>query len=190
MSPLSKCDQLLRELPQLPLVHDEKLAAPSILKEIHQLSNEALFGGNIENSDMAQAARAGLILAAGGWDEAHRIVQELNTPEAQYWHGIVHRREPDSSNAKYWFRRVEHHTVMDQLLSILTRQDGPEKTVVQQLIKSGNWDPFEYVDLCMACHEGSQKELLPILLDIQQKEITSLLDYCLQHARGRSPGAA
>lgn len=186
MSPRSKCDQFLRVLPQLPLVHDEKLAAPSIIKEIHQLSNEALFGGNIVSSEMAQAARAGLLLAAGGWDDAHRIVQEMDTPEAQYWHGIVHRREPDSSNAKYWFRRVGHHPVMDQLLSILTRQDGPEKIVVQQLIKSGKWDPFEYVDLCMACHEGSQKEVFPILLDIQQKEITSLLDYCIQHARGRS----
>jgi len=185
MSPLSKCEQLLRELPQLTLVHDEKLAAPSIVKEINKLSNEALFGGIIKNSEMAQAARAGLILAAGGWDDAHRIVQEMETPEAQYWHGIVHRREPDSSNAKYWFRRVRHHVIMDELLRMVTRSYGSDAQVVQQVTKSGRWDPFQFIDMCMACHEGSQREFLPILLDIQQKEITALLDYCIQHALGR-----
>jgi hypothetical protein len=186
MSPLSQCEQLLRELPQLTLVHDEKLAAPNIIKDIHQLSNEALFGGTIESSDMAQVARAGLILAAGGWDEAHRIVQELDTPEAQYWHGIVHRREPDSSNAKYWFRQVGHHPVMDQLVRILSEPEGPDKTLVQRFIKSGKWDPFKYVDACRAYHEGGGNELLPLLLDIQRKEFTSLLDFCIQHALGAS----
>ncbi|UCE62609.1 MAG: hypothetical protein JSU59_06885 [Nitrospirota bacterium] len=184
MSPLSKCEQLGQQLPELSLVHDESLAAPNIIKEIHELSNEALFGGTIEDSDMAQAARAGLLLEAGGWDDAHRIVQELDTPEAQYWHSIVHRREPDSSNAKYWFRQVGHHPVMAQLLSILSGPGGPDKTLVQRFIKSEKWDPFKYVDVCMACHQGTRKELLPILLDIQKKEFTSLLDYCIQHALG------
>ncbi len=138
---------------------------------------------------MAQAARAGLILAAGGWDEAHLIVQELDTPEAQYWHGIVHRREPDSSNAKYWFRRVGHHPVMDQLLGILTGADGVDKTVLQQLTTNGKWDPFKFVDLCLASHSGKQKKLFPILVDIQQKEFTSLLDFCIQHALNGSPEA-
>ena len=186
MSSLSKCGQLLRELPQLTLVHDPHLAAPNIIKDIHQLSNETLLGGTIESSDMAQVARAGLLLAAGGWDEAHRIVQELDTPEAQYWHAIVHRREPDSSNAKYWFRQVGHHPVMDQLLSILSGPGGPDKAIVQRFIKSGKWDSFKYVDMCMACQEDTQKKLLPILLDIQQKEFTSLLDFCIQQALGES----
>ena len=186
----SKFEQLRRGLPHLTLVQGEKLAAPKILNEIHQLSNEALFGGKIENSEMAQAARAGMILAAGGWDAAHRIVQEMDTREAEYWHGIVHRREPDSSNSKYWFRRVRHHVVMDQLLSVATRRSGPEAEVLRQLTKAGRWDPFHFVDMCMACHEGHQRELLPILLDIQQTEITALLDYCIQQARGGRPEAA
>jgi len=74
---------------------------------------------------------------------------------------------------------------MDELLRMVTRSYGSDAQVVQQVTKSGRWDPFQFIDLCMACHEGRQREFLPILLDIQQKEITSLLDYCIQQALGR-----
>ena len=186
MSRLSAPEQLLRGLSQLALAHDEQLVAPDFLAQIQQIPNEKLFEGNIQNSGMAQAARAGLLLIAGGWDEAHKLVQEMETPEAEYWHGIVHRREPDFSNAKYWFRKVGHHPVMDSLLRGLTRQNYPHSTVVQQLINNGKWDPFQYLALCSACHEGAQKELLPVLLDIQKEEIALLVNYCIQHARDGS----
>ena len=186
MSSLSKCKQFRQQLPELTLVHDQNQGSPTILKNIHELSNEELFGRAIEESDMAQAARAGLILEAGGWNDAHRIVQELDTPEAQYWHGIVHRREPDSSNAKYWFRSVGNHPVMDQLVRILSESVGPDKVFFQRFIENGKWNPFKYVDACMASHESGGNERLPLLLDIQQKEFTALLDYCIQHALGTS----
>ena len=179
-------EDFLRGLSHLSLIHDEKLISPDILAQIQQIPNEGLLEGNIQNSGMAQAARAGLLLIAGGWDEAHKLVQEMETPEAEYWHGIVHRREPDFSNAKYWFRQVGHHPVMDSLLKRLSRPDYPHPTVVQQLIKNGKWDPFQYLELCRACHEDGQKELLPVLLDIQKEEIALLVNYCIQHARGGS----
>lgn len=51
-------------------------------------------------------ALAGLWLRAGGWEEAHSIAQDLDTPEGSYWHALVHRAEPDEWNANYWLRRV------------------------------------------------------------------------------------
>lgn len=186
MSSLSKCNQLRQQLPELTLIHDQIQGSPTILKNIDELSNEALFGGAIENSDMAQAARAGLLLEAGGWNDAHRIVQELDTPEAQYWHGIVHRREPDPSNAKYWFRSVGNHPVMDQLVRILSESEEPKPIIFQQFIENGKWNPFKYVDACMASQEGGGEVRLPLLLDIQHKEFTALLDFCIQRALGAS----
>lgn len=41
---------------------------------------------------------------AGDWDKAHRIVQEINTPEAAWIHAYLHRVEGDLGNAAYWYR--------------------------------------------------------------------------------------
>src|SRR5262245_21358275 len=59
--------------------------------------------------DLSPACRAGLWLAFDFLDESHSISQELNTVEGSYWHALMHRRELDYWNSKYWFRRVGEH---------------------------------------------------------------------------------
>lgn len=52
---------------------------------------------------------AALWLLAGDLDRSHQISQSIETPSGSYWHGIMHRREGDFSNSKYWFRRAGNH---------------------------------------------------------------------------------
>lgn len=40
------------------------------------------------------------------WDRAHRIIQDLNSPEAARIHAYLHRKEGDSGNAGYWYYRA------------------------------------------------------------------------------------
>jgi hypothetical protein len=42
----------------------------------------------------------------GDWDKAHSIVQQMDDPTAMWIHAYLHRKEPDISNAKYWYRRA------------------------------------------------------------------------------------
>ena len=45
-------------------------------------------------------------------DAAHAIAQEDSSAEGSFLHGILHRREPDYDNARYWFRRVGKHPAL------------------------------------------------------------------------------
>ena len=66
-----------------------------------------LFDGQpARHRELARACLAGLWLYHDFLDEAHRISQSLHGREGSYWHGIMHRREGDFANAKYWFHRV------------------------------------------------------------------------------------
>jgi hypothetical protein len=64
---------------------------------------------------LTPGCQSGLWLAFGYWDEAHAVAQDLPTPDGSFWHAILHRREPDAWNSKYWFRQVGNHPVMTQL---------------------------------------------------------------------------
>jgi len=52
------------------------------------------------------ALQAAIWLYVDDLEESHAIAQTIDSPIGAYWHGIVHRREGDFWNAKYWFRQV------------------------------------------------------------------------------------
>ena len=48
--------------------------------------------------------------AHGDWNRAHSIAQDLDTPDAAWVHGYLHRKEGDISNAGYWYHRAGRAT--------------------------------------------------------------------------------
>ena len=59
---------------------------------------------------------------SGKWDEAHTIVQEINTDFAQWIHAVLHKIEGDVHNSRYWYNRsglkaYESYDNSDQELS-------------------------------------------------------------------------
>ena len=53
-----------------------------------------------------QLFQGGLWYAVDELDRAHGIFQDDPSPEGSYWHGMLHRREGDFFNARYWFQRA------------------------------------------------------------------------------------
>src|SRR4051795_10421415 len=60
----------------------------------------------ISNGRVFALVRGGLLYAVDAIHEAHTIFQDNNGDLAAYWHGMMHRREGDFDNARYWFRRA------------------------------------------------------------------------------------
>jgi hypothetical protein len=144
---------------------------------------QAFAHATIRDHDMAKCCTAGLWLYHDFLDESHTLSQEIHTTSGSYWHGIMHRREPDYSNAKYWFERVGNHLIFESLAA-----DGKEIAkgdsgdLAKLLNHQNTWDPFAFVDLCEQA-AGSTSEML--CRRVQQREWELLFEYCYRQALGK-----
>jgi hypothetical protein len=138
----------------------------------------------VHDADMAACCLAGLWLRHDYLDQSHKISQDIDTTSGSYWHGILHRREPDFSNSKYWFRRVGHHPIFDALhaeaVEIAAHFDDAS---ARQVAAWPRWDAFAFVDLCQAViGNGQPGERL--CMEIQAVEWRLLFESCYRHAIG------
>src|SRR4051812_10079846 len=128
----------------------------------------------IERAALPESARAGLLLRAGFWDEAHGIAQAIENPDGSYWHAIVHRQEPDAGNAAYWFRQVGQHSIFGDL--------ARRASEIEPAFKN-RWDPFAFVDYCEKAAREPGSEVERRAVDMQQIEWELLFHYCVNSAR-------
>jgi len=128
-----------------------------------------------------QAALAGLLLYFDRSDEAHAIAQDLETPEGSFWHGILHRREPDASNAAYWFRRTGQHPVYPALAQ--KAREVLQRIPEAQFVCEGSWDPFAFIDFCESVREGAPSRSQHAAMEIQRAEWQLLFDFCARAVR-------
>lgn len=122
-----------------------------------------------------QAALAGLLLRAGKWAESHAIARDLHSIEGSYWHGIIHRMEPDDFNADYWFQRVGRHAIFPEL-SRRTAEILANGAPMHWRLENG-WDPFLFVEWCKEARaNGGLAESAAI--EIQMAEWQLLFNWC------------
>jgi hypothetical protein len=150
----------------LPLVRSGS-ASPELRKAISELP-------------VTESVRSGLYLYCGCWDEAHSTADSIERPDGYFWHGIVHRQEPDPGNAAYWFRKTGVHPVFARL--------GAEAAgcgyKIEPAASGGEWDPFAFIEYCESVRRrpGSYEE--QVAMKVQLIEWQLLFDYCARGSRG------
>ena len=156
--------------------------------QLRALTSDDLFLVPVVDDQAAQAFFSGLWLGHDFLDQSHNLSQDLHTQEGSYWHGIMHRREPDYSNAKYWFRRVGRHPIFDAVGRKVTQlmQETAGVTFPAKLPAGGlmPWEPDWLVDVC----QGLAIKPNPAAEDLARKiaacEYAQLLHYCGEKAVG------
>lgn len=100
-------------------------------------------------------------------DPAHTLVQDATGGIGAYIHGMLHRREPDFWNAKYWFRRVGALPFLKPLGERVKRIGGAES-----LLAGGAFDPSRFVDAVEAGKPDAET-----LLRVQVAEFEAVLHH-------------
>jgi hypothetical protein len=153
--PVNVVDGELAKLLELSVI-PSLMAGPN-----NQALRDWLNGDASKQLSLPPLARSALWLLCGDLDASHEISQTVETPDGSFWHGIMHRREGDFWNAKYWFRRVGPHPVLKQLAS------------------TDYGDPQSFVDRCEASIESASQPAIQTCEALQWLEWQLLFTHSL-----------
>lgn len=143
--------------------------------KLNQELDRALRGSALA-ADNQQLIRALTLLWHDHLEPAHVIAQGIESADGAYVHGIMHRREPDFSNAAYWFRRVGKHPAFGALAErVAAVIEGQKESPLGNLLTGNTWDPFAFIQQC----EQAKARRLPEgqLREVQRIEFEVLLDW-------------
>lgn len=142
----------------------------------------------IRRRDLAEACIAALWLYHGFLDEAHAIVQDIADPAGSYWHAIMHRREGDYSNAKYWHRQAGALPFFAPLADWVRDHAGNnmERSADARRLTAGDaWQAEVFVDRCRtAVTPAACPTQIAWLAEVQTTEWQLLFFECHERAIG------
>lgn len=158
-----------------PSLYPEDIWQPSLSAAIGDWNEPAA------DAEMQAACRAGLLLWNDDLDASHRVAQDIETPTGSFWHAIMHRREGDGGNSKYWWARTGRHPafagVRDAVLETLSAHGNGEAVAFRRALEqAGTWTPEVFVDCCEAWKKSGGDDAW--LRAVQLAEMRALLDWC------------
>jgi len=116
----------------------------------------------IKKLDTPILAKAALYLWNDDVQKAHKIAQANPGPTGNLIHAILHRREPDYGNSKYWYDNIEEHPLYAEIRK-----------------EFSDWQPNDFVDWCEEAANGKGSKKREWLETVQARELELLTEHCL-----------
>ena len=160
------------------LLHERTLDEPlpkeptdyELVIRLREADDARIFGGlPLRPSAPVALVRAGLFYYHNALEDSHKQAATLDGDIASYWHGMVHRREGDFENARYWMRRAGEQPVFQEM-------QGRASDASPHMSRQSNWDPFLFIHLCEQYKYGEttyKKEIG----HLQRVEFAAMFDY-------------
>ena len=169
-----------------------RLVVPSLAtpREAEQLLSGVrpsdLLTGAIVRPDDAEAALAGLWLWHDALDRSHTISQGLHSATGSFWHAIMHRREGDFSNAKYWYARCRNHPALARVPALAEAkiEHKGDLLAMDRVVRGGSWDGSAFVDLVEDVYQDEADPRHTAVVRLQRLEWHALFDHCARAAVG------
>lgn len=115
--------------------------------------------------------KAGLWLYVDELDRSHEYSQSIYTPTGSFWHAIMHRREGDFPNAKYWYRKAGAHPAMNTI-----DLAGGGSAAGSAM---AGYDPVSFVDRVQRANARCESDS-PDLVALQHHEWRALFEWCAE----------
>jgi hypothetical protein len=155
-------------------------------ERLRALTPEQLLTKPVVSLSDARALLSGLWLWHDWLDSSHTISQDLHSSTGSFWHAIMHRREGDFSNAKYWYARCQDHPVLRSMASYANDilHPLPADKGLLRLMRNG-WDPNAFVDLTEQVCDRPANPRQNAAVVLQKLEWRLLFDHCMRAASGQ-----
>lgn len=176
-------DLLTHEAPYSALVVGP--ATPTdVDRKLGALKPADLLRKPVVKADEAAAVLAGVWIFHDRLDPAHEIVQDIHTPTGSLWHAIIHRRQGDFWNSKYWYAKARAHgshvSMANVIAAVLNRTGAMDN--LGKVMDGGSWVPDRFVDLVQAAHSTSDDHRREALAQIQFAEWQTVFEHTARAA--------
>jgi hypothetical protein len=114
-------------------------------------------------------------------NESHTISQSIATPTGSYWHAIMHRREGDFWNSKYWLNKCRGHPALAKIsvAAVDVVNASREARAIHPMMQ-GDFDAGALVDLVEAIHASPDDPRRPLVVEVQKIEWRVLVECSVQ----------
>jgi hypothetical protein len=146
-----------------------------VWRRVRDAEPGAVFGdGSAERPETLKLLRGALLYALDDLDGCHGYFQDAPGDLGSYWHAMMHRREGDFDNARYWYRRAGRLPFFDTL--------HHEAAVFSaDMARQDTWSPYLFTGKCEQHRFGAEDERGE-LVRLQKAEFEVTFEYTWRQA--------